>query len=559
MRDVFAFLSLFFLSCREGAYNQASKTDNVTTWRNFIEANPSDINREAAEARLDELEFEEAQRAHTIVAYKRFLSTFPESPSASRAKKSLETLRFNVAVDKNGLESWRQFLSEHPDGAHRDEALSALSLLEEGAISKSSPAELAALRTSKDNPRVAETLEAQRDTNDFSAASSTAQYLAYLQRHPAGAHRDDVKAKLLNLEAQSLLWQGQLDEAKLLVLRNPLGNSLTGFKAEVTALERFTSLANGADLKLRAFSPSAGLPPLTELLNTLENEDWFDRAQAAKSLGHWVTPRTIDPLLKAFRVSRSPLVRREAFLSLRRVIQLLPLPLAEYELTTRLVALKEKANDESLYLGIAALYDVLGQVDLALSEYQKALVADAPDPIILWRLVELRAERGQFFSSALVARSLAVHAQQILDEQVTDNASALVRVQHSCASVHLTRLALSTIAQAKSKGGKAEEFAQDINDFERKAQATLNLAQAKLRDAQLQALADDALAHTCDTDPAGARFSALERQRLGQLVPLLKSTDEKTRFFLDMLKTRDWSTELRQAIETAQAAWPKKK
>jgi hypothetical protein len=115
-------LSVMLLtSCRDSAFQAASKVDTIEAWRKFIAENPKDESLEAAEQRLSEVAFIEAQRTHSVVSYKRFLEEFPESEKATIARKLLEALRFNAAMERGTAHTLRQFLRDHPDGAHREE------------------------------------------------------------------------------------------------------------------------------------------------------------------------------------------------------------------------------------------------------------------------------------------------------------------------------------------------------------------------------------------------------------------------------------------------------
>jgi hypothetical protein len=558
MRSRLLLWCLMVCSCRDSAFNQASKVDNVTTWRAFLETNPSDTNREAAEARLEELEFDEASKAHSIVAYKRFVADHTDSVYTARAKQRLETLRYNSAKDLNSINGWRQFVSEHADGAHHAEALAALATLEEESVVRSLDGQLKDNVAAQNNPNVAEKLLAKRDQRDFESAQSAAQYLDYLTSYPAGAHRDEVKAKLLHLEAQSLLLRFKIDEAEALVAQSALGRLIVDWPEEVRAARRFAAYANDPDGAIRTLFPSRSLTGFGALVASLEQGDWFERSQAAKALRFWITPESIDPLLRVFRSSRSVLVRLTALESLQHVLRMLPKSNVEFELTTRLRALQEKASDENLYLGVAGVYDLLGRTDLALSEYQKALVPDAPDAVVLFRVIALRAERGQYFSSAIVARTLAFNARQVLDEFVNETTSPSVQVQHGCAAVQMSRFALSTIEQARSKRKPTDEFGGDYDEFERIAKDTLALASAKLRDAQLRVIDQGTQSQACQTDAIDAQMEKVETARVDAVNRLLKTPSAKNVAFALSLSARDWSPRVRAAIAEAQATWPKK-
>ncbi len=549
-------LLVLALSCRDSAFSQASKADTVTAYRQFLEQNPNDINRENAQSRLEELEFEAAQKAHTAVAYKRFLSDHPEGPYVSRVQQRLEGLRFNAAVDKNTVAGWRLFLNEHPTGAHREEAETALLELETQKLESGTPPAPGEPLSAAAAQVLAERRAQVNEAQAFQDAQNTRQLLDYLEAFPSGAHRDDVKGKLLRLEVESLLFEGEIEAAKTKMTQSPLAASWTDWPKAVAEAQRYFEALNGTATNLRPLSPQADLFPLAEVLASLESSAAFDRSQAASSLGFYMTPQVIAPLLRSIRVGRTTLVRQRAFESLRRVFRLMPRTVADYALTTRLADLSTKASDEGLSLPVAVLLDIQGRVDDAASEYQKAYAPQDPDPLILRRLIELRMERGKQFSAAVACRTLALESKRVFDElQVAGNGVTAAR--EYCGAVEMARFAAQTLA--KIKQADTSEFAADVESFEKAAQATLTLGLAKLRDAELVMLTAAPGSPTCGTDPFSERIQLFERQRLAQVKTALQSTNEKVKAFVKQLALHDWSEPIRAAIDEAKTVSAKKR
>jgi hypothetical protein len=549
-------LLVLVLACRDSAFSQASKADTVSAYKQFLEQHPNDINRENAQSRLEELEFEAAQKAHTAVAYKRFLIDYPEGPYVSRVQQRLEGLRFNAAVDKNTVAGWRLFLSEHPTGAHREEAETALLTLETQKLESGTPLSPGEPLSAAAAQVLAEKRAVLSEAQAFQNAQTTRQLLDYLEAFPAGAHRDDVKGKLLRLEVESLLFAGEIEQAKTKMTQSPLATFWKDWPTAVAEAQRYFEASSGTAGSLRALSPQFDLFPLAEVVASLESSAAFDRAQAASALGFYVTPQVIGPLLKSIRVGRTTIVRQRAFQSLRRVFRLMPRTVADYELTTRLSELSSKATDEGLSLPAAVLLDIQGRADEAASEYQKAYAPQDADPIILRRLIELRMERGKHFSAAVACRTLALESKRVFDElQVAGNGVTAAR--EYCGAVEMARFAAETLAQLKQ--ADSSEFAADIESFEKTAQATLTLGLAKLRDAEVIMLTGAPGSPLCGSDPLTDRMLLFERQRLAQVNIVLKSPNEKVKAYLKQLALHDWSEAIRKTIDEANVVNAKKR
>ncbi|MCP3141903.1 HEAT repeat domain-containing protein [Pyxidicoccus xibeiensis] len=540
---------LLATGCLTSPYDRAARTDTVEAYRDFLRENPTHPDTDAAEARLEELEFGEAKRLHTVIAYKRFLETYPEAAQARTAKTLLEGLRFNATKETNTVTAWRQFLQEHPDGAQRDEAKRLLAEAEahEMATTKD-PRKLADyLRESPDDPRRLE-VESRLDGQSFeqAKASGATKLFAYLRDFPAGAHREEARALLLELEVEGLLVSGLVDEAEARVKAHPLGPKLTRFperlahaRAERAALARPEPLA-------RASHVGHYLRDLDDLKRALVAPDALDRWQAAEELGQHVSVRTLDPLLDALRSARNPLIRQHALESLRTVLAALPRPVAEYEVASRLEALRERASSAELYLTVAALLDLSGQLAQASTEYQRAFEGGAPDPVVLRRWVQIREERRQPFSAAVAARQLALWALEVAREETPTPGGRmpLASARQLCAAAVNARFASDAIARARKA---TTEFSEDLAEFERRAEEAKRLAEARLADAELLLREQSPGVRTCADQGVRERLDNAVKERTAALESVGTKLPQVGRLLLELARERDPSPQVRDA------------
>ena len=541
-------LPLVFLvsACRLGAWQDASKADSAVAYRTFLAQHPADENAEAARARLTDLEFKEACRVHTVLAYKRFLEEFPTADEARAAWARLEALRFNAAQAQHTAIAWRAFLREHPTGANRAEAERLLSLQELQDIAQATdPAELARfVDAHPDDPRapdVAARLE-ERRWHDTEGAGAL---FTYLREFPAGAHRDEARVRLLDLQLEGFLVSGLVDQARALVKRSPLVAQVKEVAARLARAEARARVHTSKTEAVQRALAAWHLRSIDDLVKALSSPDPADRADAARELGEWASVASLDPLLEALRSSRSPLVRQRAFDSLARVLRALPRDVAAYEVAARIEARRDQAADAQLQLEQAVLLDVSGELGRAAAEYQKAWDPANPDPVVLRRWVGIRLERRQGYSAAVAARQLSLWAQGLAERAgpPTPN-GALAASREACVALEASQAALAGLTAAEAL---APEFPEDVAAFAARAREIERGVEAHLRDAELVLLGQDARARRCADRPLEARLEAAEAARLEAIAALRRQPPKELELVLEEVRLRDPSARVREA------------
>ncbi|MDY7231653.1 HEAT repeat domain-containing protein [Hyalangium rubrum] len=538
---------LFLTGCASGAFQRARDADTVEAYRDFLREHPKDDLAEAAEARIEELEFARAKKLHTVLAYKRFLEEHPESAHERAARSLLEGLRFNAAKEAGTAAAWRQFLADHPEGAQRDEAKRLLAEAEQKELAVSEdPKQLSAfLREAGDDPRRQE-VESKLDDQAFTQAkaSGAAKLFGYLRDFPAGRHREEAKVRLLDLEVEGLLVSGLLEEAEARVKTHPLGPQLKDFPERLSrARSAREALANREPL-VQAAHVGHYLRALEDLQRALGAPDPLDRWQAAEELGQHVSVRALDPLLNAFRTARNPLIRLRALESLQSVLRGLPRSVAEYEVTARLESMRERAGSAEVYLAIAALLDLSGQLELAATEYQRAFDTGNPDPVVLRRWVQIRQERRQPFSAAVAARQLALWSLEVAREEVvsTEGGVPLASARQLCAASENARFAADVIARVRKD---TTEFPEDLNSFERTVTDAVKLSEARLADAELLLRERNPDARLCRDRQVSERLGSAVKERTAALEAVGAKLPKLAPVLLELARDRDPSPEVR--------------
>jgi len=538
------------------AFQRAEEADTAEAYRGFLREYPEGEYADLAQARLEERDFQEASRLHTVVAYKRFLEAHPEAFQARAVRALLEGLRFNAAKEAGTAVALRRFLGEHPDGAQRAEAerlLAEAELRELGGTADARQLK-AWLQASPGDPRRLE-VEARLDDEAFGQATGAAALFAYLRDFPAGRHREGVKARLLELEVEGLLVSGLLEEAEARVAGHPLGTRLKDFPARLARARAARTTLLGPEPLVRAVQVGHYLRSLEDLERALRAPDPMDRWEAAEELGQHVSVKALEPLLSALRTGRNPLVRQRALESLRRVLRALPPAVAEYEVTVRVEALREKAGSAELYLTLAVLLDVAGQYEAAATEYQRAFSPEAPDPVVLWRWMGVREERGQAFSAAVAARQLALWAlREARDESLSPEGGVpLAAARQLCAVVGEARVAADVIARARQVG---TEFPEDLASFALMAEEARRLAEARLADAELLLREQKPGARTCGDEAVRERLEAAVAQRREALQAVVAKLPRLAPVLLEAVRTVDPSAEVRAEAAARLASLP---
>lgn len=539
MRAVFAALCLLL-----GCASPRSTPSRAEALRAQVAADPHSSRGEAALADLVELEFQRASAQHTVLGWKRFLEKHPTAPRADEARARLETLRFTGAKARGSAGAWERFLVEHPNGAHAEEARRELAeARRREATGGGAPV---ALDRGSEGAAAGGEAGDQLDHAawDQAQGGATRKLLDYLRGHPAGLHREAAQRELFSRTLDVLLYEGELLRAREEAAKSPLTSGITDLEGRFDAAERTRRVLARASEPLRAALPSHYLRPLADLRRSLTAPDPLDRWQAAEELGEHSEPAAIDPLLDALRGARSPLVRQRAFESLQRVAAALPPALADHTLTQRTEALAALGDSPEVLIALAALAEAQGAPAQALTLFGLALQPVDPEPLVLLRTAQLRAQLGQPFSSAVAARQLAVWARdtaQRLDPSGPDF-SPLWGARSLCAAVEYATAAEEALVKARAS---STDFPEDLAEFLRVALEARRLGVARLRDAEAVLQRQDPHALRCTDRRVVDRLEEGRRLRIQAISKLGK--EPEARAILELAAARDPAPEVRAA------------
>ena len=206
-----------------------------------------------------------------------------------------------------------------------------------------------------------------------------------------------------------------------------------------------------------------------------------------------------------------------------------------------------------MFLAIAALLDLSGNLEQAATEYQRAYDANNADPVVLRRWVQIRQERRQSFSAAVAARQLSLWSLEVAREEVltTEGGVPLASARAMCAAAENARFAADVIAQVRKQ---ATEFPEDLNSFERVAADAVKLSQARLADAELLLRERNPDARLCGDKRVSERLGNAVKERTAALEAVGARLPKLAPVLLELARDRDPSPQVRAVAASRLAA-----
>lgn len=143
-----------------------------------------------------ESDWNQASQTNTVAAYQDFLNKHPDDQHAAQAKQQIATLQDNqawaTAQQANSAQGYQQYLSSMPNGAHAQEAhdkLTALQATDAWNSTKNNPTEASLNSFLQMYPNAPEAQDARQ-------MLGTLDYRAQLGTFPSSDAADKAKAKL---------------------------------------------------------------------------------------------------------------------------------------------------------------------------------------------------------------------------------------------------------------------------------------------------------------------------------------------------------------------------
>jgi hypothetical protein len=114
----------------QAAYDEATATNTIESYKAFLEAYPDGTNRSEAQRKLDDLEWVAVEAEGTAAAYSRYLDLYPDGKHAEPASTEAPKLGWNEAQTVGSVEAYKAFLEIYGSSAYAKKAKDEIALLE---------------------------------------------------------------------------------------------------------------------------------------------------------------------------------------------------------------------------------------------------------------------------------------------------------------------------------------------------------------------------------------------------------------------------------------------